>query len=255
MFIYFFDSKTRLLMLRNTHSVTNEVALALARTPSIAKQLMPSNVPLPPSPAVVASHIDRQLTRGKSRLNQAFKNSGISEYTDSIRDGVSSVAAVQSIAIFLEFVGVINETLPRKRVFAIPAIGVYIKEYPIRANNMFNLLTTDFWSPFTFWFLISVGLPLLTSYFFNLGLKSKSASRHNTRSSHSSVGQFDPLTFNLSKALIQWLIYTQSATTYGWPSLANKARIESAVPFGHQGVLVVSGLGVVLSLYEAILRK
>ena len=42
---------------------------------------------------------------------------------------------------------------------------------------------------------------------------------------------------------------------YGYPSVENKARIENALPFGYQGVMVTAGLGVVLSLYEAILRK
>ena len=226
----------------------------VVHTPAAAKQLIPANVPLPPSPAVIASHIDRQVSRGKTRLSQVVKNSGINEYTNTIRDNISSASAVQSIAILLEVIGVINETLPRKRIFAIPAIGVYIREHPIRANNMFNLLTADFWVPFVFWFLTSIGLPLLFSFFFNLTLKARTSTKQVTRSTHP-AGQFDPVTFHLSKALIQWLIYTQNATVYSWPSLESKARIENAVPFGHQGVMVAAGLGVVLSLYEAILRK
>jgi hypothetical protein len=136
----------------------------------------------------------------------------------------------------------------------VPAIhSLGLPEWAVKANDLFLLLTTDFWAPFGLWFLSSVFFPLTFSYFFNLPLKSKQANKLG-KSSHPAA-QYDPLTFNLSKALIQWLVYSQNASLNGWPEFSTKARVEGSIPGGYQGVLVASGIGVITSIYEAVLRK
>ena len=72
-------------------SETSEAAsgssTALAKTPARALAFA-SSVPLPPSPAEVASHIDRQTARVRSSLRKAVKQSGVSERVDTVRDTI-----------------------------------------------------------------------------------------------------------------------------------------------------------------------
>ena len=234
---------------------TSFSSTALMRTPAAAKALIPANVPLPPSPAQVASHIDRQAARVRSKLNEVYKSSGLTEYADNIRDGVSSTASIESIAIVIELYGLINELLPKKTLFMVPSVhAVGLPEFPVKTNDLFLLLTADFWTAFGLWFLTSAFLPLTAAYFFNLTLKNKHGVVKHGKAAHPAA-QYDPLTFNLSKALVMWITYSRNASFYGWPAEATKARVEGAIPGGYQGLLIASGIGVITSLYEAVLRK
>lgn len=69
---------------------------ALTRTPRAALAFA-SSVPLPPSPGDVADAIDRRTQVVRSRLNRAYQESGIAETTESTREVLSSVIAVQGL--------------------------------------------------------------------------------------------------------------------------------------------------------------
>ena len=97
-------------------------------------------------------------------------------------------------------------------------------------------------------------LPLTCSYFFNLSLKAKYGQVRNTKYVQSAQ-QFDPLTYNISKALVAWLVYGQGVTFFGFNEIDSIWKLETAIPGGRQGIYVGAGIGALTSIYEAVLRK
>ena len=235
----------------------SSTALA-ARTPKNAAQaklLFPANVPLPASPRDVADSIDRQTRRVKSRLSKVYKTSGVAEYTDDIRDRVSSSATIETFALIVELLGLRSEILPMRFLTTLPASkALGTGEIPIKMIDVFALLTATFWSTFILWFVTSVALPLTAAYFFNPTLKARHGHLRNAKHVQS-AGQYDPLTFNIMKALTVFLVYGKDVSLLGWPGEEAKARIQGSVPGGYQGVLIASGIGALTSLYEAVLKK
>ncbi len=65
----------------------------------------------------------------------------------------------------------------------------------------------------------------------------------------------DPLTFNATKALVTWLVYSQGTRLWGLFGDGTVQRVNSALPGGHRGVMIGAGLGALASLYEAVLKK
>lgn len=219
------------------------------------KLAVASNVPLPPSPAAVASHIDRQAAKVRSGFQKAYKQSGFHDYVDNVRDKVSTTASIETIALAIELIGLRVEILPWKYLSMIPASRIlHTPEIPIKVPDLFVLLSADFWSTFLLWFITSAVLPMAFAYFFNLTLKAKHGHVKHAKNVAPSA-QYDPLTFNLSKGLIMWLIYGKNVTLFGWPGDRTKAKIDYSVPGGYQGVLVATGIGALTSVYEAVLKK
>ena len=177
------------------------------------------------------------------------------EYVDNVRDKVSTTASIETIAIAIELFGLRRELLPTKYLATIPAsktIGT--SELPIKVPDLFVLVTPDFWSTFLLWFSTSVLIPMTFSYFFNLTLKAKHGHVRNAKGMHAS-NQYDPLTFNISKALFMWLVYGKGVTLFGWPGVFTTDRVDYNVPGGYRGVLIACGIGTLTSLYEAVLNK
>jgi hypothetical protein len=92
---------------------------------------------------------------------------------------------------------------------------------------------------------------LFAAYFVNLTSKPKSRSSHASHFNYA----FDPLTFNVVKALLVYVVFAQDVTFCGLVNLEHVARINSAVYGGYQGVLVGTAIGALVTLYEAIIRK
>jgi hypothetical protein len=227
----------------------------VARTPK-QKQLVPANIPLPPSPAVVASHIDRQAQRVRSRLNKAYKQSGFMEFNDNVRDAVSSTQAIELLALFLELYGLRAELMPMKYLTTVtlPVTILDTNELTISLPYVFTVITAKFWTILMLWSLTSAILPLGFAYFFNLALKNKHGHIKSTKQVPSSA-QYDHLTFNVAKAVITYLVYGKNFKVFGYPHRHTRQLIEGLIPGGSQTVLVASGIGTLTSLYEAVLRK
>ena len=188
-------------------------------------------------------------------MKEVYQASGVTQYVDLIRDRVSSTRSIESIAVGLEAVSLLNQLLPKKTLFMVPAIdAIGMPEWAFKGSDLFLILTYDFWATLSFWSMTSMLLPLLSAYIFNITLKAKHGEAKHSRQSHPAV-QYDPLTFNLSKALITWLVYVQNVEYHGLASEQTKQTILNSVPGGYQGVLAATGIGVITSLYEAILRK
>ncbi|MCJ1474524.1 hypothetical protein MMC13_003182 [Lambiella insularis] len=214
-----------------------------------------SNVPLPPSPAVVANQIDRQTAKVRSSIQNLWTNSGIVESSDELRDRLSNTTTIESIGIFLELYGMQRDVLPLKYLAFLPASKILgTPEIPLKVPDLFVLLSSDFWLTFSLWLATSVLMPMTFSYFFNLPLKAKHGHVKHAKNEQAST-PYDPLTFNISKALITWLVYAKGIRAGGWVNGESVAKLEAAFPGGHQGVLIGTSIGALTSIYEAVLKK
>ena len=214
-----------------------------------------SSVPLPPSPAVVANQIDRQTAKVRSTISAIWADSGIVEVSDGIRDSLSTTVSIESLAIIVELFGLQKDVLPLKYLGLVPASqALRTPEISLKVPDLFALLSSEFWITFSLWLATSVLLPLMFSYFFNLTLKAKHGNVRHAKNVQPAA-QYDPLTYNISKALISWLVYSQGVRLGGWIDAESVVKLETAIPGGHQGVLIGTGIGILTSIYEAVLHK
>ncbi|KAH6674203.1 hypothetical protein B0J14DRAFT_589507 [Halenospora varia] len=234
---------------------TTRARSALTRTPGRAGPLsnlsFASNVPLPPSPSVVADAIDRRTAILRQKVSDAYEESGIVETVQATREKFSSLVVIQALITVFEIYNLRKEVLPDRYAFTIPEIPLLkTSEYPVKIPDLFLLLTSSFWGPSSLWAFTSLVLPLTAAYFFNLTSKPRSRS-HVQNYNYT----FDPLTFNIVKALLTFVIYGQDVTFGGLVDLEYVARINSAVYGGWPGVMVGTGIGALVTLYEAVLKK
>ncbi|KAJ0414624.1 hypothetical protein BJY00DRAFT_21049 [Aspergillus carlsbadensis] len=231
-----------------------------AQTPTRA--LAAVAVQLPPSPAVVTEVIDRQTTEWRESISEFWNNSGVQERSDSLRTTLSSVRAVEVIITILEAIGVLNEALPLRHLTTIPPIdALHSPALPIKIPDVFVLVDSSFWAPVSLWLLTSVFLPLTVAYFFNISLQvaqSSGGPASRTRRSSSSrnpQADFDPLSFNIAKALLAYLVYGHGFTFWNIYSEVSVQTVNASIPFHYAGILTGAAIGAVGTIYEAVLRK
>lgn len=209
-------------------------------------------MPLPPSPAVVAEAIDRRTQVLRSKVSDAFEDSGLVERAHATRESLSTVVSVESLIVLFELYFLRPELLADRYAFTIPAIALLkTPDYAVKIPDLFLLLTASFWGPALLWAFTTFFIPLTASYFVNLTSKPRSRSSHAASFTYA----FDPLTFNVVKALLTYVVFGQGATVCGLVQPEHVARINSAVYGGYQGVLVGTGIGTLVTLYEAAIRK
>lgn len=228
----------------------------IQRTPR-AVQRVAERIPLPPSPAAVTEMIDRNTSFITNRLNAAFEKSGISEGAEGVREILSSVVGVEAAVLMFEAFGLQRHTLPWTLTFPLPEnkwLGT--KPYSLHLPNFFQLLGSSFWSASFLWASTSLIFPLMISYFFNLTVQSKAHAAAASRSVvRKSTQVFDPLTFNVAKGLLAWLVYAQGFRFWGLYDVETIIAVNGSVLGGYQGMLIGAGIGALVSLYDAILKK
>lgn len=229
-----------------------------ARTP--ARSPLSFAASLPPSPAVVTDAIDRQTTLVREKVSDAWTKSGISERSDALRTALSSVKAIETITVLLELFGLFSELIPLRYLTTVPAFeagsAFSTPQVAIKIPDFFVLITGAFWAPFLLWALTSLALPLTSAYFFNLSLGAQSTHSHNTRrSSSKELASFDPLVYNIAKALTAYFVYGNHFTFWSTFSHFSVERVNVAIPAQWPGVVTGSAIGIIASLYEAVLRK
>lgn len=223
-----------------------------ARTPRASALAFASSVPLPPSPSVVADAIDRRTAVIRRQVSRSFDDSGIVETAQATRESLSTVVSIEAVILAFEAFFLRKEILADRYAFTIPASSLlHTDAYPVLIPDLFLLLTSSFWSPATLWAFTSFFVPLLAAYFFNLTSKPKSGRSHTTHFGYT----FDPLTFNIVKALLTYVVFAQDVTFGGLVDLESVARINSALYGGWQGVLVGTAVGILVTFYEAIIKK
>lgn len=211
---------------------------------------------LPPSPAVVTDAIDRQTRRVREGLDQAWTASGVQEHTNTIRTNLSTLKAVSTIIVLIEAAFLFSDIVPLAYVTTTPAVpAIHLPTLAIKLPDLFVLLTASFWAPFSLWSLTNLALPLVAAYFFNLSWHA--ATGGQVRRTRSTVAQasFDPLAFNIAKALLVYKVYVDHFRFFELFSHEAITVVNQAVPGGFSGVLAGTGIGVIGTLYEAILRR
>ncbi|KIW09017.1 hypothetical protein, variant [Verruconis gallopava] len=231
-----------------------DTSTALATRTPRAVQRIAERVPLPPSPKVVSDYIARSQASFSTKLSDMYKKSGTTEAIEGVRDTASTVVAIEVLCNLIEAVGLQTETFPWRYAFDIPAIpAIKSHAYAVKLPDFFVLVTSFFWAPSTLWLTTSLFVPLLFAYFFNFSLSIRGQGARTRSSPH--VYKFDPLTYNVSKALVTWLVYSQGFRFNGFWSDETVARVDGALFGGYQGVLIGTAIGALASLYEAILQK
>jgi hypothetical protein len=204
------------------------------------------------SPAAVASAIDRRTAVMRRTVSRKFTESGVIEAAENTRESLSTVVSVEALILLFEMYFLRKEVLADRYAFTIPAMAALgTKAYPVLIPDLFLLLTSSFWSPAILWSFTSVLLPLASAYFFNLTSKPKTGRSHTTHFSYA----FDPLTFNIVKALLTYVVYAQDVTFGGLVDLESVARINAALYGGYSSVLVGCAIGTLVTFYEAIIKK
>ncbi|TID26791.1 Cupin RmlC-type [Venturia nashicola] len=230
-----------------------EPSTALATRTPRAVQRLAERVPLPPSPQVIANMIGEQELVARNKIKAAWERSGTTELIEELQTKASTVVSVEALALAIECYGVIKEVFPLAYAFQAPAIeALGTNAFGVWLPDLFLLFTTFFWSPTGLWLGTSLFLPLLFAYFFNFTSQIKTP---RTRAAAASVYKYDPLTFNVVKALTAWLVYSQGFRFGGVLSDATALRVNGALPGGFGGVLIGSGIGALASIYEAILQR
>ena len=229
----------------------------VARTPRAVSgvasgiQNYASTVPLPPSPAVVADAIDRRTVAIRSKLSEVYQDSGFIEKAQEARETFSSVVTVQALIVIFELFNLRKEILADRYAFTVPAIKLLgTSDHPVNIPDLFLLLTSSFWNPALLWAFTSLFIPLTISYFINLTHKPARGRGHISHFNY----EFDPLTFNIAKAVLVYVVFGQDKT-FGFIDLESVARINSAIYGGYKGVLTGTAIGGLATLYEAIVKK
>ncbi|KAL4803214.1 hypothetical protein BDV18DRAFT_145381 [Aspergillus unguis] len=217
---------------------------------------------IPPSPAVVTEAIERQTTKLRESIGDAWESSGVQEHSNSVRTALSSVKAVEVIVTLIEAFSLIKEILPLRYVATIPAIdAIHTSPIPVKIPDLFVLVDGSFWAPFSLWLLTSLILPLTTAYFINISLQVAQNSnagvqtRRSSNANRAAQATFDPLSFNVAKAIVTYVVYAHGFTFWNVYSREALLTVNASIPFRYAGVLTGTAIGAVGTLYEAILRK
>jgi len=166
---------------------------------------------------------------------------------------------VSVLAILLEAYGLRGKILPNKILTEVPALPYLTTQpIPVKVPDLFLLLEQKFWAPFSLWFLASLVVPAIISYFINLPLKAHPSHTYSTRRATleaNSQLQFDPFVFSLAKGLLAYLIYAQHFDVGGLYTHHTITTVNESILGGYFSILISSGLGAAVGLYEAVLKK
>ncbi|ETN43776.1 uncharacterized protein HMPREF1541_11100 [Cyphellophora europaea CBS 101466] len=247
---------------RSTSSVTD-----LVKTP--AKELSDAVAPrrssilaspgnLDTSPRAIVDYVDRNSRKVSGYISNGISRSHVPEYSEYARDLLSSPLAVNGLALTVESYALFWSLVELRHAFGIP-VPYFGKIIPVKAPDVFAFITPEFWAPFSLFFLTTVLLPTVISYFINYPLKSATSHSHSTRratAQQEAAPAIDPLVFNIAKGLISYLVYAASAQTGLWPYSRNTIQnVNAGLYFGYGGLITSSVIGGTVALYEAVLRK
>jgi len=227
----------------------------VARSPAI--QRVAERVPLPPSPADVANAIERSSQQFQDRVVSLYDESGVTAFLEDVREKLSSIIGLEFLAWTIEGLGLQSSIADWIYLTTIPSTH-YTHAQDIAIPNLFNLLKSQYWYPNLLWLSTSMFIPLLVGYFFNSTIAAKShIHRMRTRSSKTSEYPIDPLSFNIAKALVSWLVYAQGVRFGGLVSDLTVARVNQAMPLdlGYMIPITLAVIGGIKSIYQAILEK
>ncbi|KAH6629652.1 hypothetical protein C7974DRAFT_454494 [Boeremia exigua] len=247
---------------QTTQDVTQSIAKQTPRALPRRVSQIGNEIDLPASPSQLAEVADQSFQAAKTKASELWEKTRVDEIKEAIRENVSSVAAIQTLILLIEAAGLQFNTLQTTPAFAIDADNSHYLHIP----DFWTLLTSEWWAPATMWSLTSWVLPFVLSYFFNLTLRSNT----NHKSSYRQYPA-DPLVFNIVKAILAYSAYRLpliDASLVGEAGLAKTISlnwgpfseqtvgvVRNNVPGGYQGLQIGAVVGVLVSLYDAALKK
>jgi len=184
-------------------------------------------------------------------LNDLISVSGVPETIDYVRELCSSVTGVQLTFLLVEAIALQRVLLPWNWIMDLsfpPAIGLQV--VALYFPDLFALLTLEYWLPTLLWSTTSFFVPLLFGYFYNITV-------HEVRRHGASVSvaryTIDPLTFNVVKALVTYVVYRgPGAAVLGYDHPLATERVRDAMPLGQQGILIGCYVTMLVAVYEAV---
>ncbi|KFX95845.1 hypothetical protein O988_05600 [Pseudogymnoascus sp. VKM F-3808] len=180
-----------------------------------------------------------------SPLAKVVKHRAI-EDAESTRASFSSLLWIETVILSFEASNLRSEILPDFEAFTIPSIPIlHTAPLPVSLPDLFLLVTPSFWQPFILWLATALVAPLAFAYFFNL-------TGRRSRGTQEFKYQFDPLTFNVAKAIITYSVFAGGYTFKGLVDLESVPRICSAAAGGWEGIVGGCAAGVLATVYEAI---
>ncbi|KAI4693689.1 uncharacterized protein J4E84_002263 [Alternaria hordeiaustralica] len=237
--------------------VSEVVAQAEPKAVSRRVSELYNQVDIPASPAQLAEVADQSFQVVQTKAVELWDRTRIDELKEFVRENASSVATIQTIILLVEAVGLQYNTLDTTPLFATPAaLGSYTSSQDVRGPNFWALLSAEWWAPATLWSLTSWVLPLMFSYFFNLTLRSNTSRKSSERQYPA-----DPLIFNIARAVLSYNAYRETVNMAFAPSAWGPfseyavARVGNNVPGGYYGLQIGSLVGILVSLYDAALKK
>lgn len=211
---------------------------------------------MPATPAEVAEVVDRGTVAVRERVSSIYQESGITERTLAVRESLSTVTAIIFTIAAFELWCLKREVLPNVYAFTIPSFpALGNNPQPVYVTDIFQILTSTFWSPVLTWTATSLVLPSIFGYFYNLSAASRPTVRRGRSAANAEPDyNVDPLVFSIIKALASFLVLGQRVTL-GLVETDSIDRINSALYGGWQGVLTGAAITGLVSVYDAVLRK
>jgi hypothetical protein len=244
--------------------VTSAIAARTPRPVSAVPSRI-AEVDIPASPAQLAEYADQSFQVAKTRATEIWDKTKIDDAREWLRENVSSVSAIQTLILSIEAIGLQYNTLATE--YAFQTRPFYINSHNVHLPKMDLFLSSGWWAPATLWSLTSWVLPLIVSYFFNLTLRSNTHHKSSNRQY-----QIDPFTFNIAKAILAYSAYfivtSADAQLAGQPnqyipqnigwgpfSAESVSKVRDNVPGGYHGIQIGALVGLLVSLYDAALKK
>lgn len=240
-----------------TPKVTPKVATPHIPTPRVAE------VDIPASPAQLAEIADESFQVVKEKATELWDRTHIDEWKEWLRETASSVSAIQTLILITEATALQWNTLADTHYLTnTPAAAG--RSFEVRIPNLTKLAGSGWWAPATLWSVTNWALPLLFSYFFNLTLRSNT--KHKSSRNQYTI---DPFTFNIAKAILAYSAYngayyvyttaenTVLAQALGWGPFSQEsvATVRDNILGGYYGIQIGSVVGLLVSLYDAALKK
>lgn len=178
------------------------------------------------------------------------------EYNHLVQSKLSTVCTINSIGVGIEFVLLLTTLLPLEQ-------STHEWLWPVfKWTPRFERLIDCelFWTPFTVWFIFAVGIPLLTSHYFNFKAAQASGTNGRRKSKTSSKNKnllFDPLVFSLTKLVLTYLLFHEKFTPLVGFCSCLSSTLHKTTPLLHASVgdvpIITGVIGTIVSLYVAVL--
>ncbi|KAJ9619251.1 hypothetical protein H2203_008580 [Taxawa tesnikishii (nom. ined.)] len=218
---------------------------------TVTAQLNPGGFYVPET--IVTDAIEQETERLSAGLHALWTRTKIADLLYTLRSELSSIVGLEFSIMTLELYYLHRRTIPWQYAFDTPALPVLgLHSHAVWLPDLFILLTHFYWSTLIVWSLVRFFIPVLIGWFWNLTLVHKSRGGVIVERPRYRV---DPFMFHVAKAIVTWLVFGRDMRLGGRVRDFTVDVVREAMPIGYMGMLVSAGVGIVASLYDAVLKK